>query len=294
MKTAKRKAFTLIELLVVISIIALLIAILLPALSQAKSKARFTVCKNNLHQMGIALAIYAVEKNDRIVPGDWLWGNAAEHCKAQTAQLAMIPGLIPGQPVCLGHLCEGGYIPEPDFNNVTSGYLLTCPSAEPIAQFFYDIHVAAEGRGWYTTYMFRDSLDGGEMTTTNIKYNKGAKFDVLHNHSIVSDEYYWEIYGNWVDKTHDRLRNVLFGDGTVRIIDDRQYPADLEGPDPRDVGFTAWVKYDYYNLRGAGRSVAILDSFAFDWFDYTYGMPMYKIPLHPGEQMQLMPDWRRQ
>jgi prepilin-type N-terminal cleavage/methylation domain-containing protein/prepilin-type processing-associated H-X9-DG protein len=66
----KRLAFTLIELLVVIAIIAILAALLLPALAKAKEKAQKAQCLSNLHQVGLALLMYANENNDYIPRAD--------------------------------------------------------------------------------------------------------------------------------------------------------------------------------------------------------------------------------
>jgi len=69
-RTARLSAFTLIELLVVIAIIAILAALLLPALAKARDKAHKAQCLSNLHQVGLALLMYANENNDYIPRSD--------------------------------------------------------------------------------------------------------------------------------------------------------------------------------------------------------------------------------
>lgn len=61
-------AFTLIELLVVIAIISLLVSILLPSLTMAKELARRAVCSNNLHQMGVVMAMYTGDNSKGMYP----------------------------------------------------------------------------------------------------------------------------------------------------------------------------------------------------------------------------------
>lgn len=55
----KYRGLTLVELFVVLAIIATLVAISLPAIQVARERARETVCKNNVHQINLAIAQFA-------------------------------------------------------------------------------------------------------------------------------------------------------------------------------------------------------------------------------------------
>jgi prepilin-type N-terminal cleavage/methylation domain-containing protein len=61
-------AFTLIELLVVLAILAVLAALLLPALSQAREAGRRTTCLSNLHQLGLAARLSALDQEGFFPP----------------------------------------------------------------------------------------------------------------------------------------------------------------------------------------------------------------------------------
>jgi prepilin-type N-terminal cleavage/methylation domain-containing protein/prepilin-type processing-associated H-X9-DG protein len=99
-----RCAFTLVELLVVIAIIAVLAALIFPALSHARDRARSGTCANRLHQIGLAIQMYASDNNiypsalggggpplktwaDQLAAYNPLnWTNVAWHCPTYIAE----------------------------------------------------------------------------------------------------------------------------------------------------------------------------------------------------------------
>ncbi len=104
------RAFTLVELLVVIAIIALLAAILFPSFSRARENARRTSCLSNMKQIGLGIAQYTQDYDERLPfsgpkanggrwankIGPYLKNTAIFTCPSYT-DYANVPGGIPGE-----------------------------------------------------------------------------------------------------------------------------------------------------------------------------------------------------
>jgi prepilin-type N-terminal cleavage/methylation domain-containing protein len=64
----RSQAFTLIELLTVIAIIGILAAILIPVVGQVREQARSSVCQSNLRQIGVGVALFSLDNDERTPP----------------------------------------------------------------------------------------------------------------------------------------------------------------------------------------------------------------------------------
>jgi prepilin-type N-terminal cleavage/methylation domain-containing protein len=102
-RSYSKRGFTLIELLVVIAIIAILIALLLPAVQQAREAARRTQCKDNLHNIGLALHNYH-DASKQFPPGvinggDATGVNAPYNCVLNTTAWTLLLPYLDQKPL---------------------------------------------------------------------------------------------------------------------------------------------------------------------------------------------------
>ena len=67
MTQRQKRGFTLIELLVVVAIIGILAAILFPVFARARENARRASCQSNLKQIGLGIAQYTQDYDERVV-----------------------------------------------------------------------------------------------------------------------------------------------------------------------------------------------------------------------------------
>ena len=149
------------ELLVVIAIIALLLSIITPSLQKAREHGKRAVCMANLHDIGIAMHVYAAGNDDELVPSDSFvsWEAWGEPSKGAGCATPTAPGDF--RQVNLGHLMAStDIIPLPSGRN----HVFFCPSGKapgggPTLKEFEEQWGTNNGHA-ATSYMYNDSLDG--------------------------------------------------------------------------------------------------------------------------------------
>ncbi|MDP1662319.1 MAG: type II secretion system protein [Phycisphaerales bacterium] len=171
-----RHAFTLIELLVVIAIISILLAILFPALSGARAAARQTDCLSDMHNIALAINLYANDHRE-VLPNPnfspvatvkgWLFGPGVDtaNCVPEDRQTGSIWPYLEAERAyrCPSH--KGPYLGTAKMTS-------------------YIMNGATIGYGRYTTplrigQMQGDAVilwDGNEEETTIAPYNDGGSF----------------------------------------------------------------------------------------------------------------------
>jgi prepilin-type N-terminal cleavage/methylation domain-containing protein len=107
-----RRAFSLIELLVVLAVIAILVALLVPAVFRATEAARRTQCRNNLHNIGLALHNY--HGVHQCFPPGWLASRVGDYVYPGYSSwlMAILPAIEQGPIFNSINMVEPAWAPE--------------------------------------------------------------------------------------------------------------------------------------------------------------------------------------
>jgi prepilin-type N-terminal cleavage/methylation domain-containing protein len=211
--------FSLIELLVVIAILGLLMGILLPALNKARYQANRIACASNLHQIGVAIHMYAQDYHDTIPFGPGGRPVTGSNFYTVTGNVTSLLSLEDGAPVGLGLLLEN-YLAHQDTS-------LFCPGADQPSEARQQLARVGTSQAQSDFYYRHASVD--LLTGTPKKYH--IKLSDLGRNSngkpisaLVSDVQFLahESLAAFQVKTrtsHRRLSsNVLFAEGHVKNI----------------------------------------------------------------------------
>lgn len=216
---SRRAGFSLVELLIVIAILSLLMGILMPALSMARYQANRIACASNLHQIGVAIHLYAHDYHDTIPFGPAGRPVTGSNFYTTTGNVTSLLSLEDGAPVGLGLLLKD-YLAHQDTS-------LFCPGADQPSEAREQLARVGTSQAQCDFYYRHASVD--LISGTPKKYyirlsNLGRNSNGKPVSALVSDVQFLahESLAAFQVKTrtsHRRLSsNVLFAEGHVNNV----------------------------------------------------------------------------
>jgi len=249
MKT-KKAGFTLIELLVVIAVLALLMAILMPALQRARETAKRSVCASQLRQVGIAIAAYAADYEQKMPEyGDEMHPYAIY--RMDKPEWVDAAGKPIAQKVAL--LYEGKYISDPQIfycpSNMEDLYKFESYNNPPpwgtLPQIFNAVDSGGHNQWVRMGYTYYPTDPKSEMeTATGAPVETAKRVDLLDPYI----PYMTDIIRRKDQISHQRQNNyainALFKDNHVVLCNDA-YVFDHEIWDQYEHGTVHYKTYYY-------------------------------------------------
>jgi len=90
----ERRAFTLVEILTVIAILVVLAAIAFPVYGSVRRRGDHTACADNLHQLGVAITLYASDHEGWVPPAISVVGRFLGSGMAPDSEIEAMPSVL--------------------------------------------------------------------------------------------------------------------------------------------------------------------------------------------------------
>jgi prepilin-type N-terminal cleavage/methylation domain-containing protein/prepilin-type processing-associated H-X9-DG protein len=227
----QRKGFTLIELLVVIAIIAILAAILFPVFARARENARRASCQSNLKQIGLGIAQYTQDYDEKLPLGavDFMGGRifwaqsimpyvksiqifecpSFGHTAGRGFTYDLQSNMTPGAGYQIGRFTEYGlnWALQPQTSYVSTSFAIaqmTHPAELLMLSDVSGLLVPGESLGY----------SPNPTTDTGTNLGSYGAYDVFYNAQMGVDG--WNSSGPAA--RHLGTGNVLFADGHVKSL----------------------------------------------------------------------------
>ncbi len=224
--------FTLIELLTVIGIIAVLAAILFPVFSQARENGRRTACLSNLHQLGLAFAVYAQDYDERLpaatdgkpganTEGGWLYYTVFPLNRTPGSAIPRKGAIYPYTLDPRIYICPDDYQGQQAGDSYALNSCLTEPSMTGYRP----------GRSLATLTTSPSEIT---LLTEEASHQDDPVWDEIHRSS--TDDGFQNIeVGNFLTERHTGGSVLLFVDGHTKPLKGNNQLAVLQTGSPRPV-----------------------------------------------------------